>query len=295
MMSADIEDNINTSVIQATYSGGLTLNMRTTLYPTADVKEPAEPYSYVTKSIDAIIKGNETILTVNAHGVENTAIVAISGTADGFEFMVNNGFSTVNAGSKLYWVKRVDDNNLRLLAYNGSYDNSLPSRHVHKINEFKEGFVVGMGEDYPYGWVYVIAQLYKDTGWPVHAYKDLGVHRLTSTADAVQRTCGVLIDGGQDATVLAGIDHWTIANRTIEIEGRTSGLFRRTAFGVFKIKMSDIDDFTKAECVCPVPEPVINMKQVGNLILALGQLGGFGISTDGGKSWSYHKRFDSFF
>lgn len=291
-MSFDAADFINTSMITENYTGGLSLNIRETTLPTFLAKEVYQPYSYTTKGIEAINKGTQTSLTVTAHGITEPKIVAISGSSPGFEFMINSGFSSTIAGSKLYWVNPIDADTLYIYAYNGSYENSIPARHIHKINEYKEGFLIGTGEEYPHGWVYALEQMYKDGSYRADAWKTFRVQRLTSGEDSVQRTCGILADGLQDPTLLVAIDHSEVANRLIQIEGRPTLHLWRSAFGVYKIKMSDIDDFTKAECVCPMPEPVINMKQTGNLIVACGNLGGFGVSTDGGKTWGYYKRYE---
>src|SRR5690606_6812680 len=182
----------------------------------------------------------------------------------------------------------------RIKEYLGSYDNSLMCRHVHSINEHVGGLIVATGEEYPEAWLLYITQYFKDASTVVNAL-NIGrsnVFRLNSSPLGLQRACGVLMDNEDDPNLIFNSD--TSYVTTIGkwgIEGRSpENLPRVSSNGVWRGRLSDIDDWSKFKCVLPVAEPAIWTYNVGDVIVSYYQLGGNAVSVDGGNTWDYYPK-----
>lgn len=289
---------VNTSSFAA-YSGGLTMKKVIVTPPTAADKEPDTPFTYVDQPFTIINKGTETIVVANAHGLKKGDIVLLTGTAQdaNWQSLTCDGFDAAGFKQNVYSVKLIDANSFKLETYIGSYDTSLTARHVHSVNESIGGCVISTGEEHPNGWFLYASQKYKDGSTVVDAFnfgKNL-VFRLNSSENGIQRACGFLMDNANDPNIIFNCDTSNVNLGALEVEGRTVGLPPKSSNGIWKGKLSNIDDWGKFECIVDVPEPAIWMYQYNGVILAYYQAGGMVISTDNGITWQYFTRGSSAF
>lgn len=289
---------VNTSLF-AEYTGGLSLKKVNMIYPSESDKEPSEPFTYEDLTLTTITKGEETEVTAPAHGLKNGDIILFTGTAQdaNWQALTCDEFTTQGFKQNVYSVTRIDDNTFRLKVYIGSYDTPLRCRHVHSINESIGGCIVATGEEHPNGWFLYISQKFKDGSTVVDAFnfpKSL-IYRLNSSAEGLQRACGFLMDNASDPNIIFNCDTSNKGLGNLQVDGRTTGLPPRSSNGIWRGKLSDIDDWTKLECVADIPEPGIWMYQWNGVILAYFQLGGMAISLDGGATWQYFSKGSSDF
>lgn len=284
-----LSNDVNTSAFSA-YTGGLTLKKVNPQFPSADNKEPTILFTYTDVSMTDITTGAKTIINATAHGLKNGDIVILTGTGQdaNWNALKCDEFTDVYFKQNAYSVAVINANSFYLKEYLGSYDRPLMCRHIHSVNEVVGGCVVATGEEYPNGWFLYLDQKYKDASTVVDAFKRVksNVYRLNSSKEGIQRACGIVFDNMPDPTILFNCDTsnpnfggWTIDGRTSLPVKPTNGLWRG--------KMSDIDDWSKFECILPIPEPAIWMFQQGQVIVAYYQLGGNAVSVDGGKTWDY--------
>lgn len=289
---------VNTNLF-AEYTGGLSLKKVNMIYPSESNKEPAEPFTYADLTLTTITKGEETTVTAPAHGLQNGDIILFTGTAQdaNWQALTCDEFTAQGFKQNVYSVTRIDDNTFRLKVYIGSYDTPLRCRHVHSINESIGGCIVSTGEEHPNGWFMYISQKFKDASTVVDAFNfpKSRIYRLNSSAEGLQRACGFLMDNASDPNIIFNCDTSNKGLGNLPVNGRTTGLPPRSCNGIWVGKLSDIDDWTKFECVADIPEPAIWLYQWNGVILGYYQLGGMAISLDGGVTWQYFTKGSSVF
>lgn len=289
-------DNINTSAFTA-YSSGLTLNKITCVNPTAEVKEPENKYTITELSGWTLNKGTSTTITFSvAHGITSNVIVAFTGNSTAeWNLLRTSELSGNTIGDNVYIAVPTNSTTLELHPYLGSYDTQLSCRHIHSINETKSGFIIGTGESYPNGWILFLEDGNPSTGTEHDAMlRDFNITRLNSTPNGLQRPCGLIMyEDSNDPTILFNSDHAMIGNMAWNIEGRTN-LPRVYSTGIWKGKLSDIDDIANFECICDVGEPGIWMFRYNGIILVYYQFGGMAVSVDDGKSFRYYPYYYSY-
>ena len=289
---------VNTNLF-AEYTGGLSLKKVNMIYPSESDKEPAEPFTYADLTLTTITKGTETIVTAPAHGLQNGDIILFTGTAQdaNWQALTCDEFTAQGFKQNVYSVTKLSDDTFQLKIYIGSYDTPLSCRHVHSINESIGGCIVSTGEEHPNGWFLYISQKFKDGSTVVDAFnfpKSM-VYRLNSSAEGIQRACGLLMDNAPDPNIIFNCDTSNKNLGVYSVDGRTTGLPLRSSNGIWRGKLSDIDDWTKFECVADIPEPAIWMYEWNGVILGYYQLGGMAISLDGGATWQYFSKGSSNF
>lgn len=291
---------VNTIAFEA-YSGGLTIKKVNMVYPSATDKEPANPFTYADlPAITGISNGADTVVTIPAHGLITGDIVLFTGTAQNNDWkaLTCDEFTSSGFKQNVYSVNKLTDNSFALKTYIGSYDTPLRARHVHSINECIGGAVVSTGEEHPNGWFLYLNQRLKDASTVVNAFnygKNANIFRLNSSAEGLQRACGFLIDNASDPNVIFNCDTSNKNMGTIQIAGRSSGLPAKSSNGIWKGKLSNIDDWSKFECVADIPEPAIWMYRYNGIIVGYYQLGGMVVSTDDGNTWQYFPKGSSIF
>lgn len=294
-LSANADESINTSAF-SNYSSGLTLSKVTRNIPTAAVKEPEHKYTITELSGWSITKGANTVINFNAaHGFNNFEIVAFTGNA-GAEWnqLTTSELNADSIGDNAYMCIINSATQVTLKPYRGSYDDNLQCRHIHSVNETKSGFVFATGEDYPQGWMMFLEQKKKDGGEVLDAMtENFKVYRLNSGENSLQRACGVLMfENEADPTIIFNSDDSNVVtNMQWAIDGRTN-LPMSSSNGIWKGKLSDIDDYSKFECIADIPEPAIWMFRYNGIIVGYYQLGGIVVSVDDGKSFRYYPYYD---
>jgi len=289
---------INTELF-ANYAGGLSLKKVNIVYPSKSNKEPAEPFTYADLDMTTITKGAETVITAPAHGLQNGDIILLTGTAQdqNWQALTCDEFTAQGFKQNVYSVTRLTDDTFQLKTYIGSYDTPLRCRHVHSINESIGGCIVATGETHPDGWFLYIQQKLKDASAVVDAFnfsKNL-IYRLNSSEEGLQRACGFLMDNASDPNIIFNSDTSSTNLGYLQVDGRTTGLPSRSSSGIWRGKLSDIDDWTKFECVADIPEPAIWLYEWNGVILGYYQLGGMAISLDKGLTWQYFSKGSSIF
>lgn len=292
---ANSDESINTSAF-SNYSSGLTLSKVTRNIPTAAVKEPEHKYTITELSGWSITKGANTVINFNAaHGFNNYEIVAFTGNA-GAEWnqLTTSELTADSIGDNVYMCIINSATQVTLKPYRGSYDDILQCRHIHSVNETKSGFIFATGEAYPQGWTMFLEQKKKDGGEILDAMtENFKVYRLNSGENSLQRACGVLMfENEADPTIIFNSDDSNVVTNMLwAIDGRTN-LPMSSSNGIWKGKLSDIDDYSKFECLLDVPEPAIWMFRYNGIIVGYYQLGGIAVSIDDGKSFRYYPYYD---
>lgn len=284
---------INTSVISSNYvSDTLELVSVVVNAPTDAIKEPTHKYNVsAAVSVASISKASPCVITTAAnHGIAGFSIVGFKakGNAGDYSFMANPNLSESNLGTNLYWAQRLSNTTLALYEYCQSLDGDLSARHVHAVNDIKDGILISTGETHPNGWMIWGVQKAKDGSAIVDAKNPIEFIRLNSSEHGLQRSCGSTMFGESDPYILFGSDNSFTAGQKINIPDRTINI-DRSSNGIFKGRLSDIDDFSKWRCVADIPEPVIYMHRQDNIVIAGLQLGGFVLSTDQGETWDYFR------
>ena len=294
-LSANPDDSINTSAFSA-YASGLSMYKVTRNIPTAAVKEPEHKYTITELSGWSIVKGTETVINFSvAHGLANNDIVAFTGSA-GAEWnqLTTSELTADSIGDNVYMVAVNSTTQITLKPYRGSYDDNLQCRHIHSVNETKSGIVFATGEAYPQGWTMFLKIAQTDGAEVLDAMtENFQVYRLNSGENSLQRACGVImIEDDADPTIIFNSDDGHVdTNMQWAIDGRTN-LPTSNSLGIWKGKLSNIDDYSKFECLLDVPEPAIWTHRYNGIIVAYYQLGGIAVSVDDGKTFRYYPYYD---
>lgn len=289
-------NGINTTEIVGDYTASsFVIKKRTCVNPSSVTKEPTNKFTLGLEIIiSTISKANPAVITTAAaHGLATGNVVAIldngasSDTSADWDWMRNDTISESSGGTGvLFKVKVLTSTTFELYEYIHSAFNNLAARHIHHINRIKDGWILGTGEEYPAGWLLYIQMKAADSFDIVNAYDNLSVYRLNSTAESIQRTLGVLLLDDIDNTVIAAIDtaHINRSNLTLPT-GRTDEIMRNS-IGIFKGKLSDVDDFTKFYPIYESKHPTYFFKEKEDAWIFCGQGGEFAISLDKGLTWS---------
>ncbi|EHO05411.1 hypothetical protein HMPREF9714_03349 [Myroides odoratimimus CCUG 12901] len=284
----NVSDSINTSQLSK-LTEKVTVKKINVISPSDENKDPIDKFTFMDIGDFVVENGEKTYLKLNNHGLTSRDLILISSVNnEQWKFLKCDSFSTKKITQNIYIIDVVDDNTIEIKMYRGSYDTGLMCRHVHSINEHVGGLIVSTGEEHPNGWFLYISQKFKDGSSVVDAFR-LGrnnVFRLNSSKNGIQRACGFLMDNATDPNILFNCDTSNPNLGSYEVKGRSvENLPLRSSNGIWKGKLSDIDDWGKFECILPMPEPGIWMHQLGDIIVAYYQLGSNAISVDGGKTW----------
>lgn len=270
------------------------INKLTHTYPSAANKEPNTIYSIgADVVITNISKSNPCVVTTaTAHGLNTYDNIVIkdnpssSAVSPSWDWLRNDTLTTISGGNgRLYKVKKITDTTFSLHEFIHNPFNNLACRHIHSINSTDDGFIIGCGEQYPYGWI-LWAQSHKtESSVGPLGHDLLPIVRLTSTNTAIARPLGVLMLEDPDNTIIFGSDHAYLAMPKMKLpEGRTDNVTRNSA-GIFKGRLEDIDDISKFTNIYKSEEPCYFFKEKLNTWIYGGQRGEASLSFDRGKTW----------
>ena len=283
------------SVLEGVYK----VKRRTLIVPYATAKEPSNNFEYDGEvNISSIIGANGviTVTTASAHGYSNGDAVVINFqdnvTANNraFDWMVNGTADASSGGNGiLFKVTAKTSTTFQVVLYIHNADNNLPARHVHSLNKCRDGIVIGTGENYPMGgWILYDAVKAAD---PYDKYNvanpsDNPIIRLNSTSVSAQRPVGCIItQEGEDTFVYFASDTTSITLPDVEMpEGRTQS-FSHGSIGLWKIKLSEIDDLSKAVLVYPSIYVAFGFQVHDNVCVFYGENGNIAVSFDMCKTW----------
>lgn len=299
-------NNLDYSALGASVDGALSLVRRNYIYPTAAIKDPANAFRYSApvsvKSIST--SGGKTIVETNGpHGLSvtdpgDTLVCFKRNSASNFDFLENSitqgqsaQFDSNSAGDgRFYRAARLTATTFELRQNYHGVDEKIAVHHIHSGNPVKDGVIVSCGEKYPQGWIcYIPIQEIDDFTWfNMWTYRATTpfIYRLSSAEEGTQRPVGCIWQDDLDQTLLFASDEATIAKRAIAIPGRSAAaLPTRNTAGLFRIKVADIDDMQKAECVLEMEEASLGLVHTQGIYLVVGMSRKTYLSADG-RQWA---------
>lgn len=283
--------------VSAFVANSLRLCHRKYNIPTAEAKEPAEPFT--------IPNDQKSLVTAIEYDSDGDLVVTLAdnidfesqypvvffenvSAADEWNYICNTGMNvrgTINTYI-FFRAKKANDagNKYKIFydlgnAFAGNaggtiYDNqSLICRHIHAVNAVEAGCLISTGESYwtnhfEGGFLYLIEQNMKNGTNTINisAGSIMGnVIRLCSAMEGVNRASGAFIFMDNDDPTLLYISDESFPigdnyKRYASIPNRTVE-YPATPAGIFVGKLSDIDDQTKFKCVCELPMTGIGLLQ----------------------------------
>jgi hypothetical protein len=287
--------DINTSGELFTYNAeSFVVKERSLNVPSQLTKEPADLFTLGTPIVvQSITAGNPTIVTTaTAHGLDRNSVIYFEdnpGSAQEspeWAWLINDSVGVNSGGNGKFFVpERINDTQFSLHDYVHAINNNLSCRHIHHINRIKDGWIVGTGEEYPSGWILYIQMKKADSFERQYAYQDFGIYRLNSTENSLQRSLGVLLLDDADSTVIFASDSGSIQRENLTLPtGRTTEISQNST-GVFKGKLSQVDNIADFEVIFEAEEPAYFFKEKLGAWIFIGQRGEFGISLDRGNTW----------
>ena len=239
-------------------------------HPTAEIKEPSTRFTLVESesalvksfSYDSSLKTMKMEVSEDIDWIDNSNFNVVyfeNISADSeWDYICNTGL-TPNAATTsgiFFRVKKINAREYHLFADAGNdYEGSLVCRHVHAINSFHSGFVISTGESkrqtsegvvYEGGDLFVMEDTTRNHSTASGAIKGRQVYRLTSSDDGVMRCCGAFIT--QNNELIFSSDQGFLIKDSMKITDRTISI-PKVPVGIFKGKLSEIDDVTKFECL----------------------------------------------
>lgn len=280
-------------------SGIYAVKKRYCIVPSIHTKEPANKFDYGELINVTSIVGTDDAITINtaeAHGYAEGDVVLINyqsgvqGSDRSFDWMVNSSADANSGGNGIMFkVSNVTTTSFEVTLMIHNADNNLPARHIHCMNKCKDGVSVGCGEDYP-GGGWILYDFIPDAdAFDVYdvtkASKNTWI-RLNSGDTSFSRPLGVIIQQeGTETYCYIGVDTAHIRMNDVKLpEGRTE-VFKHNCTGVWKAKLADIDDVSKADMLYNCSETCFGFQQIGTAMVFCGQYGNLAISYDNGKSW----------
>lgn len=297
-------NNFDYSAIGSYTSGALSVVRRTYIQPTASVKDPTNCFQYADPiSVTAITTtaGKASISTAAAHGFATGDLICFKkNSAGNYDFLENSvtagnaaAFASNSAGDgRFYRVKVTGTTTFELLQNYNGLDEKIGTHHIHSANPAKDGHVICCGEKYPAGWILFVRvpQIDDFEFFDPYTYRVLNryIYRLNSSATAMQRAVGMVWNDDKDHSFLFASDEQNIGPRPLTIAGRdAAALPLRNTAGVFKGKISDIDDITLAEVVCEMEEASLGLVNAQGMYVVLGMSRKTYLSQDAAKWVSF--------
>ena len=272
-----IEFNKNSNIFIGDNAQGKT-NILESIYFLALTK------SYRTTDSNLIMKDKE--VTKVKGEVKDNNIIRIAASSDScFGWADNNSVSKVapNGNGLLFKVIVKDEKSFYLFEFGASPYNPLPCRHIHHINENKNGWLVGSGEIFPNGWLLFIKDLECDSFCLKKANDYFEIDLLNKSEKSVQRTMGAYFVDQKSYDFVFASDHSTLPWRRMSF--KVSHDITKGSAGVYAGNISDIDDFSKYNCLLDTDEVCYFFRIVDGTMCYGGQLGELSLSKNGGLSW----------
>lgn len=293
-----------TSVAGSYISGSLKMCRKRFNVPTDEVKEPLTPF-VINNSDQALVTSFEVDSDGNAlvnlasdvdyDGVFPIVYFENVSASDEWNYICNTGFSAdgeTNNGI-FFRVEKVTPTQYKLFADLGNpYNGDAVCRHIHAVNSVESGILVSTGESYSENWyeggfLYLLPQVARNGSNATTPQQNPGLIRLSSSINGVNRCAGafMFITAGSPTLLYASDEAFVIKDnhkRYASIDGRTAKV-PVTPGGIFIGKLSDIDDVTKFECVCPFQTTLIGLTENHGHFAADGHNNSVAFSKDGYK------------
>lgn len=276
-------DTLDTSAFTNEYVSGLILKTRIPIIPSETEKEQTDLFEMgVDIAITAITKGlNPNVTVADASSIVAGDTIVITGDASDAEWnnLRNTTASAISGGNgRIYYVTSKSGNVLKLAESIGNPNNNLFCRHIHCVNPFGNGLMIGTGEMYPYSWmIYNRVYLGDSTNsvWQSHT-------RINSSSDGLQRPIGVILL--KDDIILFASDEGRSTKENGQLVVRGTALESGLG-GMWYGKISEVDYSSKFENKIWNVDPFFKMVEVCGVIFA---------STLGGSTWVSFDRGNTF-
>lgn len=278
-------DDLDTTLITNAYVSGLTIKKRINIIPSLAESDPTDIFEILAPvDITAFTRAKPAVATVSsAAGIVAGNVVFIDGDASDAEWneLRNTTASATSGGNgRFYTVKSVAGNDLTLAETIGNPNNNLVPRHIHSLNFFANGIVIGTGEVYPQSYL-IFNRIHRDatsTDWRKNTI-------LTTSEKALQRTVGVHLR--RDNKILFSSDEMWQEKDIDALKVRGVAL-KSTAAGVWKGNLADIDDASKFENVLWNIDPCYKFCELTpGVLLCVTHSGRTYLSFDEGDTWDY--------
>lgn len=276
-------------------SGLYNIIKRSQYTPNESNKEPekTKKFKYGTPvAVTSITSGETDILVTTAsnHNLNDHDIILFTKQSAGeneWDWIVNTGHNALSAGDGvLFKVELLTATSFRLKECVYNPHNNLNIRHIHSINRYKDGYMVGTGEAYPAGWIISIPVIQSDSFARLYPYDDMKFIRINSTSKSIQRPLGVILKQDVDNSIIIGVDNeFTDVGSATLPDGRTDSV-KRSSQGVWKGPLANADSQQNFECIFESQEVAYFFKEINGVMIYIGQQGHVGVSLDDGKTWS---------
>jgi hypothetical protein len=254
-----------------------------------DYKSAINISSIVSSTDEGIV-----VTTASAHGLSNGAVIVIEKVGDGvsaWNWLCAEGHDDNQAGNGTIWKAQVlSSTTFRLMLEIKNPNNNLQVRHIHALNQAKDGIVIACGEEWPYGWLEFLKKPGVDAFSNSFAGNTYPIIRLTSNKHSIQRTLGAeFVQEGIDSLVYFGADtDYVKLDNAAMPSGRETTMLR-SSIGVFKAKLSDVDDYDSCECIYNPTEACYFFRVINGVMIYVGQCGLIALSKDWGKNWNTYR------
>lgn len=288
-INIELGDPVNTINITGNYTTGLKIKRRINVTPNEKVLNETNKFIYtVAANIISISKSSECTVTHDGSIVfkkgDNVIIEGTSGTQ--FDTMTNNTCTQTSAGNNvMYCVSAVNGNTITLSHYIGNSDNNLNCWHIHCLNKFANGYMIGTGEEYPGSWlIYLNTNSFEST-------QKLTPYRYNTSGFAIQRPLGIHMRADGRVIFASDTDRSaSFANSkyypslTKVVEGRDDAM-PITARGVWIGEFGKVDDWNSWECVLKDVSVSYFFKNLNGVLINNTMGGGIYYSINDGDSF----------
>ena len=275
-------------------SGTYAIRDRYQILPSAENKEPSKNWAYGEQVTVASIvcDGTHTVVTTTTpHNLKWKEVIyfdKLTQTDNDWDWIVNTGYTDISAGDGVaFKAVVIDSTSFYLMGDPHNPFNPLGCRHIHSVDRCKDGYTISTGERYPNGgWILWMPCKEGDSYDFKGPWSDLEFIRLNSTSTSVYRTLGTQILNDEDNNVVCGIDDSMIPLSDVVLPTGRTATFQRGSQGVWKGKLTDIDDLTKFKNILPTPDVAYGFKVLNGVYIYVGQTHEIAVSFDGGSTWN---------
>lgn len=291
---------------KAYVANSLKLCLREYKIPTDTVKEPTSGFVIDENKQVSVssftVEGEDTFVNLSTPmdygNYSPICFFKNNGSPSVWDYICNNEMSESGEENNgiFFRLSKVNDTKYKLSANVGNpYDDGLICYHIHAVNRTNAGFVISTGESYRQGtygggMLYFLQMNYNNGDNVIPEGIDYlldKTFRITSSPDGVNRACGAYISNDKkDPTVIYCSDEsfYTTGKRDASIPGRSIKI-KNVPTGIFRGKLSDIDNQSEFECVCETRSTVLSLFEWNGHFVADGHFEGICISKDG-KNWN---------
>ena len=315
-----IGKHIDASALSGTLPSDMKIQKITAVIPNASNPEPIDVFSYGLKTnVSGIAYADgKTTVTATGHGLASGDVIRFEASEPEnindwlkpatYASMLNNNISTAwesatkppLGNGKVYQVIRVSDNSFTLHEAVGNPHNNLHCVHIHSLDVIPNGIIVSTGESGVTSNITFLS-LNSEQGTlsylPANqrrAFAEFAQVHLTANTQqdikgAVQRPLGFYME--EDYYLFASDEQ--IYKREVGMgEGRTPFGFRSN--GIYKGKLSEINDWSKAKAVLQPQGVAFLFKKIGDLFITCDVTGEAYYSTNKGDDWHKLYLFNSY-